>query len=40
MDFKLIEFLIKWILNELNWSKYESNQENYIFSPTRISFEF
>jgi len=28
MDFKWIGFLIKWIINGLDWSKSELDQEN------------
>jgi len=28
MDFKWIRFLIKWIINGVDWSKSELDQEN------------
>jgi len=34
MDFKRIGFLIKWILNGLDQSKTESDQEKLIFCPS------
>jgi len=33
MNFKSIRFLIKWILNGLNWIKSGSDKKNKIFYP-------
>ena len=33
MDFKWIGFVIKWIINGLDWSKSGLDQEKYIFCP-------
>jgi len=36
MDFKWIDFLIKWILNELDHKKNGLDHKNWIFCPPLI----